>query len=100
MSENFPECPLPNHNICKRFYDPKICAIARKEDVCLWKQPESKKELTDDKNAAELTNDKKTESEDIVQPEDEDSVNRLNEKTEKNERNSRFWIFGQAKKRR
>jgi hypothetical protein len=47
MSEHFPECPLKVHNNCKEFYNPKVCAIARKEKVCLWKHPESKKESAD-----------------------------------------------------
>ena len=47
MSEHFPECPSKFHSDCKKFYDPEVCAIARKEKVCLWKHPESKKEHTD-----------------------------------------------------
>lgn len=38
MSKHFPECPLKIHNNCKDFYNPKVCAIVRKEKVCLRKQ--------------------------------------------------------------
>jgi hypothetical protein len=35
------------HNDCKKFYNPDVCAIVRKDKVCLWKHPEAKKEHTD-----------------------------------------------------
>jgi hypothetical protein len=98
MSENFPVCPLSNHNTCKKFYDPKVCAIARKEDVCLWKHPESKKEHTDFKDVVDQTNNKEPASEDIVDRKDRFIAPRLNEKPEENKRSSKFWIFGQNKK--
>ena len=38
MSERFPECPLYNHNNCRELDNPKVCAIVRKDKVCLRKQ--------------------------------------------------------------
>ena len=43
MSKHFPECPLKIHNNCTKFYNPKVCAIVRKEKICLWKHTESRK---------------------------------------------------------
>jgi len=39
------------HNNCTEFYNPKVCAIVRKEKICLWKHPESKKTHTEFKEA-------------------------------------------------
>ena len=100
MSENFPECPLSNHNICKKFYDPKVCAIARKGDVCLWKHPESRKEDTGFKDVVQQKKDRESAFESIIERQDNFIANRLNEPLEKSKRSGRFWIFGQNKKRR
>ncbi len=39
MSKMYPECPLYNHNNCKDFYNPKLCAIVRKDKKCIKKNP-------------------------------------------------------------
>jgi hypothetical protein len=38
MSKHHPECPLYNHNNCRELDNPKLCAIVRKDKVCLRKQ--------------------------------------------------------------
>ena len=38
MSKKYSECPLYNHNTCKDIDNPKLCAIVRKDKVCLKKQ--------------------------------------------------------------
>ncbi len=43
MSKKFPECPLYNHNNCKDFHNPKICAVVKKDKVCLRKLHKSSK---------------------------------------------------------
>ena len=45
MSKKYPECPLFNHLSCKDIDNPKICAIVRKDKVCVKKKlnAESKK---------------------------------------------------------
>lgn len=35
MSKKHPECPLYNHATCKELHNPNLCAIVRKDDVCL-----------------------------------------------------------------
>ena len=35
MSKQYPECPLYNHNTCKQFHNPKVCAIIRNDNDCL-----------------------------------------------------------------
>jgi hypothetical protein len=47
MSKHFPECPLKIHNNCTDFYNPKICAIVRKDRACLRKHLKSRKAHTD-----------------------------------------------------
>jgi hypothetical protein len=42
MSKKYPECPLYNHDNCKELYNPKLCAIVRKDKKCLKKQQKSK----------------------------------------------------------
>ncbi len=43
MSENNPECPLYNPLNCKEYYNPKICAFAKEDKICLKKKkPKSK----------------------------------------------------------
>ena len=50
MSEKHPECPLYNPLNCKEYYNPKLCAFARKDRICLKKKkpkPKSKNEDMD-----------------------------------------------------
>ncbi len=47
MSEQYPECPLYNHNICKDLHNPKVCAIVRKDKKCLGKLPKSIKKANE-----------------------------------------------------
>jgi hypothetical protein len=42
MSKQYPECPLFNHENCKECYNLKVCAIVRKEKVCLRNIPKTK----------------------------------------------------------
>jgi len=42
MSKKYPECPLYNHDNCKELYNPKLCAIVRKDKKCLKKQQKLK----------------------------------------------------------
>ncbi len=35
MSKQYPECPLSRHDACKDYYNPKLCAIVRKDKNCL-----------------------------------------------------------------
>ena len=37
MSEEHPECPLYSHANCREFYNPRLCAIANEDKVCLKK---------------------------------------------------------------
>ena len=37
MSKKHPECPLYNPSNCKEYHNPKVCAFARKDRVCLKK---------------------------------------------------------------
>jgi hypothetical protein len=37
MSIMYPECPLYNHSNSKDLYNPKLCALARKDRECLKK---------------------------------------------------------------
>jgi hypothetical protein len=43
MSKKYPECPQYNHNNCKHAYSPEVCALSRKDKVCLKKGPDKKK---------------------------------------------------------
>ena len=44
MSQKHPECPLYNPLNCKEYYNPKLCAFARKDRMCLKKKrPGTKK---------------------------------------------------------
>ena len=38
MSKKYPECPLFNHLSCKDIDNPQICAIVRKDKVCVKKK--------------------------------------------------------------
>jgi hypothetical protein len=42
MSKKYPECPLYNHSNCRELHNPKLCAIVRKDKVCLKKHQKSK----------------------------------------------------------
>jgi len=37
MSKTYPEYPLYNHDNCKDLHNPKLCAIVRREKICLKK---------------------------------------------------------------
>ena len=56
MSQKYPECPLYNHSNCKDYEHPKLCAIVRKDKVCLKKKqkPKPKKEIKDAKEAKKI----------------------------------------------
>ncbi len=43
MSKQYTECPLYNHNNCKELDNPKVCAIIRKDNICLKKHTNIKK---------------------------------------------------------
>ena len=45
MSEKYPECPLYNHKNCKEIDNRKVCAIVRKDKICLRKLPKSVREV-------------------------------------------------------
>jgi len=42
MSKRYPECPLYNHTNCKDYYNPKLCAVIRKDKICIKKSQKSK----------------------------------------------------------
>ncbi len=44
MSEKNPECPLYNPLNCKEYYNPKLCAFAREDKVCLKKIKQTQKQ--------------------------------------------------------
>ena len=48
------------HYYCKKFYDPEVCAIARKEKVCLWKHPEPQKKRIDLKEVVKQIKERKS----------------------------------------
>ncbi len=37
MSKKYPECPLYNHDNCRDYYNPKICAVVRDDKICIKK---------------------------------------------------------------
>jgi hypothetical protein len=43
MSKQYPECPLYNHNNCKQFHNPKVCAIVKNDNECLRKRYKNSK---------------------------------------------------------
>ena len=45
MSKEHPECPVYNHNNCREMDNPKLCAIVRKDKVCLKKKGNQKSKL-------------------------------------------------------
>jgi len=42
MSTKHPECPLYNPLNCKEYYNPKLCAFAKKDKICLKKTAKTK----------------------------------------------------------
>jgi hypothetical protein len=44
MSKQYPECPLYNHDNCKQFHNPKVCAVIRNDNNCLRKRYKNSKE--------------------------------------------------------
>jgi hypothetical protein len=44
MSKQYPECPLYNHNNCRELDNKKVCALVRKDKVCLRKHQKRKQE--------------------------------------------------------
>jgi hypothetical protein len=45
MSEKYPDALLYNHKNCKEIDNRKVCAIVRKDKICLRKLPKSVKEV-------------------------------------------------------
>ena len=43
MFKRYTECPLYNHDNCRELDNPKVCAIIRKDKICLKKQSDPKK---------------------------------------------------------
>ena len=43
MSKQYPECPLYNHNNCRQFNNPKICAIVKNDNECLRERYKNRK---------------------------------------------------------
>ena len=43
MQTKNPECPITNPQNCKEYYNPKICAFARKDKICLKKKKTKQK---------------------------------------------------------
>lgn len=46
MSKKYPECPVYDHNICKEFKSPALCAVVRGDKKCL--KPSRKKTINRD----------------------------------------------------
>ncbi len=44
MSKQYPECPLYNHANCRELHNPKICALSKKDKICLKKPQKAKEE--------------------------------------------------------
>ena len=58
MSKQFPECPLFNHKTCREAHNLKVCAIVRKDKVCLKKHQKSEETHVEFKGAAKQRGDK------------------------------------------
>ena len=43
MSQQYPECPLYNHATCKELDNPKLCALVKKDRICLKKRFKQRK---------------------------------------------------------
>ena len=37
MSKKYSECPLYNHDNCKDFCNPRLCAVVREDKICIKK---------------------------------------------------------------
>ena len=66
MSKHFPECPLYNHNNCRELQNPKICAVVRKDKVCLRKLQKSRKAYAEFKETVKRIKDQKPKLEALV----------------------------------
>lgn len=53
MSKQHSECPLFNHENCKELHNPKVCAILRKDKVCLRNIPKTGKKARKGKGTKE-----------------------------------------------
>jgi hypothetical protein len=42
MSKKNPDCPMYTPDTCKEVENPKLCALVRKDKICLKKKPRSK----------------------------------------------------------
>jgi len=60
MSKQYPECPLFNHENCKELHNRKVCAIVRKDKVCLRNIPKAGKKARKRKGTEETTERDKT----------------------------------------
>ncbi len=47
MSKQYPECPLYNHNNCKQFHNPKVCAIVKNDNDCLRERYKNRKKTSE-----------------------------------------------------
>jgi len=41
MSKKYAECPLYNHDNCKDFCNPRLCAVVREDKICIKKAKET-----------------------------------------------------------
>jgi len=60
MSKQYPECPLYNHENCKELHNRKVCAIVRKDKVCLRNIPKAGKKTQKRKETKESAKREKT----------------------------------------
>jgi hypothetical protein len=60
MSKQYPECPLFNHENCKELHNRKVCAIVRKDKVCLRNIPKAGKKTRKRKETKEAAKRDKT----------------------------------------
>lgn len=66
MSKRFPECPLYNHSNCRDIHNSKICAVVRKDKICLRKHQKSRKAHAEFKEAVKRIKDQKPKLEALV----------------------------------
>ena len=57
MSKKYPECPMYNHDNCREFYNPKLCAVVKADKICLRKKgnPKGKSKTKKRNELEELT---------------------------------------------
>jgi len=60
MSKQYLECPLFNHENCKELHNRKVCAIVRKDRVCLRNIPKAGKKARKRKETKETAERDKT----------------------------------------